>query len=36
MNFPIINLGSATLDLANTITSTLAQITYLLQAWGSM
>ncbi|MCU1642074.1 MAG: hypothetical protein JWN03_2349 [Nocardia sp.] len=36
MNFPIINLGSATLDLASTITSTLANMTYLLQSWGSM
>lgn len=36
VNFPIINLGSATLDLASTITSTLANVTYLLQSWGSM
>lgn len=35
MNFPIINLGSATLDLASAITSVLANITYLLQSWGS-
>lgn len=36
MNFPIINLGSATLDLANTITGLAANTTYLLQSWGSM
>lgn len=36
MNFPIINLGSATLDLASTITGLLSNITYLLQSWGSM
>ncbi len=36
MNFPIINLGSATLDLATTVTQLAANITYLLQSWGSM
>lgn len=36
MNFPIINLGSAAIDLASVVTSTLANITYLLQAWGSL
>lgn len=35
MKFPLIQLGSATLDLTQTITSIAAQITYLLQAWGS-
>lgn len=35
MNFPLINLGSATLDLAETITSITAQVTYILQSWGS-
>lgn len=29
----IIDLGSSALNLANTVTSILANITYLLQAW---
>lgn len=33
--FPIINLGSAAIDLTETITSLMAQWTYLLQSWGS-
>lgn len=33
-NFPIINLGSATLNLAETITSITAQWTYILHSWG--
>lgn len=36
MNFPIIDLGSAVINLADVVTSTLANITYLLQSWGSM
>ena len=31
---PIINLGSATLDLAETVTSITAQVTYILHSWG--
>lgn len=31
---PIINFGSAVLDLTQTITSIGAQVTYILQAWG--
>ncbi|MGF6884179.1 hypothetical protein ABIA39_003580 [Nocardia sp. GAS34] len=31
---PIIGLGSATLDLAQTVTSIAAQVTYIPQAWG--
>lgn len=31
---PLINLGSAALDLANSVTSLAANITYLLKAWG--
>lgn len=36
MNFPVINLGSAAIDLAGTVTSIMANVTYLLQSWGSM
>ena len=31
---PIINLGSAALNLADTITSITANITYILHSWG--
>lgn len=31
---PIIDLGSAALNLANVVTSIATNITYLLQAWG--
>lgn len=31
---PIIDLGSAALNLANSVTALAANITYLLQAWG--
>lgn len=31
---PIINLGSAAIDLANTLTGLAANVTYLLKAWG--
>ncbi|APA96876.1 hypothetical protein NS506_02816 [Nocardia seriolae] len=31
---PIINLGSAAIDLASTLTGIAANITYLLKAWG--
>lgn len=31
---PIIDLGSAALNLANVVTSIASNITYLLQAWG--
>lgn len=31
---PIINLGSAALDLASTVTSITANITYILKSWG--
>ena len=31
---PIINLGSAVLNLADTVTSITADITYILQSWG--
>ncbi|VFA99364.1 Uncharacterised protein [Nocardia cyriacigeorgica] len=30
----IIDLGSSALNLANTVTSLAANVTYLLQAWG--
>lgn len=30
MNFPVINLGSAALDLAQTVTSIIANIEYIL------
>lgn len=36
MDLPIINLGSAVLNLADVVTSITANITYLLQSWGSM
>ncbi len=31
---PLLNLGSATLDLANSVTNLAVNITYLLHAWG--
>ncbi|MQY22109.1 hypothetical protein NRB20_52220 [Nocardia sp. RB20] len=31
---PLLDFGSAALDLANTVTSILANVTYLLHAWG--
>jgi hypothetical protein len=31
---PIISLGSAPLDLAQTVTSITARVTYILYAWG--
>ncbi len=31
---PIVNLGSAALDLANSVTALAANVTYLLEAWG--
>ena len=31
---PILDLGSAALNLANVVTSLAANTTYLLQAWG--
>lgn len=31
---PIINLGSAAINLADTISGIAANVTYLLQAWG--
>ncbi|GAB0108601.1 hypothetical protein JMUB6875_76300 [Nocardia sp. JMUB6875] len=34
-NHPVIDLGSAAINLTDTITSILAQWTYLLHAWGS-
>ncbi|RBO97020.1 hypothetical protein DFR74_1011039 [Nocardia puris] len=30
----IIDLGSSALNLANTVTGILANVTYILQAWG--
>lgn len=36
MDFPIINLGSATPDLATEVTQPAANATYLPQSWGSM
>ncbi len=31
---PLLDLGSAALNLANVVTSLAANVTYLLQAWG--
>lgn len=31
---PLLDLGSAALDLANVVTNIAANITYLLHAWG--
>lgn len=36
MNYPIIDLGSAVINLADVVTSIMSNITYLLQAWGSL